>query len=252
MSRLPIALQLYTVREQLAADFKGTVQQVGQMGYGGVELAGYGGLNGAELRSLLNSCGLLVAGDHVAFNRLENELDEVVKLSKALGNTAVVCPSSPPQRRADLAGWKSLAASFNEIGKRLAGEGLEFCYHNHAFEFETIGVTDGFHVLFDTTNPALVKIELDTFWVKKAGSDPVSIMQQYPGRIPLIHLKDMTNDEERTFAEVGEGTMDFHAIFGAAATAGARWYIVEQDRCRRPPLESAALSLKHLQDWGMA
>ncbi|MCL4540976.1 MAG: sugar phosphate isomerase/epimerase [Chloroflexi bacterium] len=252
MSKLPVALQLYTLREQLAADFTGVIKRVGQMGYMGVELAGYGGLSAEALKELLDEAGLRIAGDHVGLDRLENQLDGVIAFSKAIGNDTVVLPAVPAQRRGDLAGWRSLADELTHIGERFVDQGLTFCYHNHAWEFAPLDGTDGFHVLFGESDPRYVKIELDTFWAKKGGFDPVALMREFSGRVPLLHLKDMTADEEATFAEVGEGTMDFQAIFQAATVAGARWYIVEQDRCRRSPLESVAISLRHLREWGIA
>ncbi len=252
MAQLPVALQLYTVRDQLKEDFAGTIQAVGRIGYGGVELAGYGGLAAADLRHVLDDAGLRVAGDHVGLDRLEQQLDEVLAFSQAVGNHYVVCPFVPEARRKDAAGWKQLATSFNAIGQKCAERGLEFCYHNHAFEFTPVDGTNGFTLLYDNADPRYVKMELDMFWAKKGGDDPAAILNRYAGRCPIVHLKDMTNDAEQTFAEVGEGVFDFQEVFKAAATGGVAWYVVEQDRCRRPPLESAQLSLQHLREWGMA
>ena len=252
MPKIPVGLQLYSVREQLKEDFQGTVRAVAQMGYAGVELAGYGGMGAEELRSFMESLGLKVAGDHVSFDRLENHLDEVITFSKEVGIPYVVCPAVPAARRQDAAGWQQLAATLNEIGRKCVEQGLDFCYHNHAFEFAPIDGTNGFTLLYGNSDPRYVKMELDMFWAHKGGDDPANILQRYAGRCPIVHLKDMTGDDEQTFAEVGEGVLNFQHIFQAASLGGVAWYIVEQDRCKRPPLESVQLSLQHLKEWGMA
>ena len=252
MAKIPVALQLYTVRDELRKDFVGTVRAVAAMGYAGVELAGYGGLSATELRHLLDDLGLRVAGDHVGLDRLEGQLDAVLDFSQEIGNAYVVCPSAPEARRRDAAGWRSLASALSAVGRTCEQRGLHCCYHNHAFEFAPVDGSNGFTLLYDNADPQALKMELDAFWAKKGGEDPAAILRRYPGRCPIIHLKDMTADAQQTFAEVGEGTMDFQSIFQAAPTAGVAWYVVEQDRCARPPLESAELSLKHLREWGIA
>lgn len=222
------------------------------MGYAGVELAGYGGMNASDLHSFLESLSLKVAGDHVSLDRLEHQLDEVITFSKEVGIPNVVCPSVPAGRRQDAAGWQQLAGTLNEIGRKCVDQGLSFCYHNHNFEFAPAGDSNGFTLLYANSDPRYVKMELDMFWAQKGGDNPAGILQRYPGRCPIVHLKDMTGDDEQTFAEVGEGVLNFQQVFQAAATGGVTWYVVEQDRCKRPPLESVQLSLQHLREWGMA
>jgi sugar phosphate isomerase/epimerase len=129
---------------------------------------------------------------------------------------------------------------------------MQLCYHNHDFEFRQFDGRYGLDILLGATDPELVKAEVDTYWVQKTGVDPAAYLRQYAGRCPLVHLKDMTADESRTFAEIGEGSMDWSAIFTAAEAGGAAWYIVEQDTCRRAPLESVAISLRNLQSMGKA
>lgn len=252
MAKIPVALQLYTVRDQLKEDFPGTVRAVAALGYAGVELAGYGGLSAPELKRLLSELGLRVAGDHVSLDRLEGELDAALDFCQEIGAEHIVCPFLPPARRQGADAWKAIASTLNGIGERCSRRGLPFCYHNHAFEFDPVDGSNGFRLLYEHSDPRYVQMELDVFWAKKGGEDPAAILQRYPGRCPILHLKDMTADAEQTFAEVGEGTMDFQSLFAAAPTGGVRWYIVEQDRCRRPPLESAKLSLQHLREWGIA
>lgn len=250
MTKIPIALQMYTLRELAEEDFVGTLRSVAQIGYAGVEFVGYGGLSAAEIKALLEELGLRPAGSHVSLELLENELDSVIEYSLEIGNPYVVCPSLPPDRRRDGPSLRAVAQSLNHIGAACKEQGLRFCYHNHAFEFQTLDGKCIFDILFENTDPELVGAEVDTYWVQFAGLDPAELIQRYSDRVRLVHLKDM-DPQDRSFAEVGEGILDWRAIFSASEAAGAEWYIVEQDRCKRPPLESVRLSLENLRAMGM-
>ncbi len=254
LRRLPVALQLYTVRDQLREDFAGTIRAVAQLGYDGVQFAGYGNLTAAELRALLEETGLRPAGTHTGLDILENRLDEEIDFNLAIGNRWIICPALPEARRRDLAGWRQVAASLNAIGKRCRERGLSFGYHNHAFEFPEVPGANGVRgldVLLGETDPQLVFWEPDVYWIAKGGEDPAALIRRHAGRVPITHLKDMTRDERETFAEVGEGRLDWPAILQASEAARVEWHCVEQDRCERPPLESARISLQHLRAWGM-
>lgn len=243
-----LALQMYTVREQAREDFAGTLRKVARIGYPAVQLSGYGGLSSSALKSLLDGFGLRVAGSHVDLGVLESSLESEVDFNLALGNRDLICPAAPRELRSDADGFHALARKLSQVGRRCQDLGVRFSYHNHAFEFERFGSTTGMDILLGETEPSLVRWEPDVYWVAFAKEDPSSWIQRHSGRCPIIHLKDMTAGPAPTFAEVGEGILDFGPIF--AATAEAEWYVVEQDTCARPPLESAALSLKHLREWG--
>ena len=254
LRRLPVALQLYTVRDQLREDFRGTVRAVAEMGYDGVQFAGYGGLSAVEMRRLLEETGLRPAGTHTGLDTLEHDLGTEIDYNLAIGNRWIICPSLPEARRRDLAGWREIAATLNRIGERCVQRGLRFGYHNHAFEFPEIPGSGGRHgldVLLGETAPDLVFWEPDVYWITKGGADPVALIRRHAGRIPITHLKDMTADDRQTFAEVGEGMLDWPAILAASQQAGVEWHCVEQDRCDHPPLDSARLSLQHLHSWGL-
>jgi sugar phosphate isomerase/epimerase len=250
MSKIPVALQMYTLRDVAANDFAGTFKKVADLGYAGVELAGTGGLSAAELKKLLDGLGLQIAGNHVGLQLLESDLNAALDYNAEIGNKNVVCPYLPEERRKSADDYKTLAALLNKVGATCKERGMQLCYHNHAFEFDKFEGQAGLDILFENTDPDLVKAELDTYWVKYGGEDPAAYIRKYSGRVPLVHLKDMTNDEKRTFAEVGEGTMDFNAIFEASEEAGVEWYIVEQDSCQRPSLESVEISLRNLKSMG--
>jgi sugar phosphate isomerase/epimerase len=252
MGKVPVALQLYTVRDEMAKDFKGTVRKVGQMGYAGVELAGTGGLSADEMRELLSEAKLKLAASHVGLGPLETELDQVLAYYQGLNTKYLGVPALPTEMR-NPAGFRKAAAAMNKAGAALKKAGYALYYHNHAFEFDVIDGVRGIDILYNETDPALVKLQMDVYWVQYAGADPASMIKQYSGRFPLIHLKDMVGaGAERTWAEVGEGVIDFTPIFAASEAQGVEWYIVEQDRCARPSLESAKLSLQNLKKWGKA
>lgn len=252
MTRLPIAVQLYTLRDQTEKDFVGTVRKVAEMGYAGVEFAGYGGLSGSELKKLLDDCGLRAAGTHAGLDKLRNNLAGEIEFAQTVGYKHIGVPWTPPELRSTADACKRFAEWMNETGAMVSAAGLTLVYHNHDFEFQTVEGVRVLDLFMQHTDPALVQMELDCFWAVKAGVDPAEYIRKYPGRVPLLHIKDMTPAPDSTFAEVGEGVIDWKPVFAAAATGGAQWYIVEQDRCQRPSLESVQISIQNLRKWGMA
>jgi sugar phosphate isomerase/epimerase len=251
--KLPVALQMYTLRDDSARDFAGTLKQVADIGFAGVELAGLGGHTADEVRSILDDNNLLVCGAHIGLDLLENSFDQVVSDALALGYEYVIVPYLSDDRRKSLDDYKRLAAELNSLGERLKPNNLTLCYHNHDFEFNKFGSdVYAYDVIFGDTDPSLVKVEMDAFWVVKAGESPAAYLEKYAGRVPLIHVKDMTAAPESTFAEFGEGVIDFTPIFEAAAVGGTEYYIVEQDRTfNHAPLESVRISFENLRKIGM-
>jgi sugar phosphate isomerase/epimerase len=244
-----IALQIYTVRQDFDKDFAGTLKAVAEIGYPAVQMAWFAGREPATsaLKRTLGDLGLTVAGCHVTLEALEERLDWEVERCLELGTPDVIIPWLRPERRS---GYRQLADSVNRMGRRCTELGARLSYHNHDFEFARIDGDYAIDVLLGNCDPELVKFEPDVYWIKYGGVDPVTVIQKYAGRCPLIHLKDMTASPTPTYAEIGEGVIDFAPIFAAAEANGVEWYVVEQDWTARPPLESAALSLKHLREWG--
>ncbi|MHB9032474.1 MAG: sugar phosphate isomerase/epimerase family protein [Anaerolineae bacterium] len=250
MSGIPIALQLYTVRDQTALDFAGTVRKVAAMGYTGVELAGFGGLSAQALTDLLAETKLKPAGMHIGMDLFEKDLAKVISDCKLIGSKFAGVPALPGNLR-NLQGFRQTAASLNKWGAAFKAEGLQLYYHNHAFEFAVMDGLRGIDILMAETDPSLVGFEADVYWIKYGGDDPAAFLTAHSGRFPLIHLKDMTGEgDKRTFTEIGNGTVDMQAIFKAAETQPVEWYIVEQDTCARPSLESAKISVDNLHKWG--
>jgi sugar phosphate isomerase/epimerase len=247
MATVPVALQLYTVRDESARDFAGALRRVAQIGYTAVEFAGYGGLAADEVQALLHETGLRAASTHVGLAALDADLDHQIDYCLAIGCQYLVLPWLEPGRRGADA-MRALAPRLNEFGRRCRERGVVFGYHNHEFEFAR---SDGRYLLdrlLDATDPALVVLELDVYWAAYAGADPAAYLRQRAGRVPLVHLKAMAPN--RSFVEVGDGTLDLPGIFAAAEDGGVRWYIVEHDRPSMPSLESARRSLQNLRGMG--
>lgn len=242
MSPLPIAAQLYTVRDQMAQDPIGTLRAVAALGYDGVEFAGLYNQPAAELRALLGELGLRVCSSHVPLKELEGNLDGAIATYRALGCSILVVPFLEASRRAEYA---ALAGTLAGIAERVHAAGMRLAYHNHDFELAEQGGATGLATLRDSTDPALVQFELDCGWVHKAGGDVLTTMGEFRGRLPLLHIKDV--DAQGAWAEVGNGVIDYAPVVAAAAEHGVEWLIVEQDTCARPPLESLAISLRWMR-----
>jgi sugar phosphate isomerase/epimerase len=249
MATIPISLQLYTVRDLIANDFAGTVKKVAEIGYQHVEMAGYGNLKDAkEAKKALDDAGLKVSGSHASIDDLETKLEKVLDDNEALANTNLVCPHMPEVRRKDAAGWKTVAAALNKIGRACHERGIDFAYHNHSFEFQKFEGKTGLDILFENSEPHLVRSEIDVYWVKHGGEDPVERINKLGERVILLHLKDMAPGEDKKFAPVGTGILDFKAICDAAAKHGVRFGAVEQDNCYdTPPLEAIKVSFENLK-----
>lgn len=253
MANIKIGLQLYTLRDLTAKDFFGTLEEVAKLGYQAVEFAGYGDIEAKEMRNVLDQLGLEAVSSHVPMDLLENELDRQIAYSQEIGAQYIMCPYLDRESYfGDEDKFKRTAEKLHSIGETCQANGLQFGYHNHDFEFEKIGDRYILDLLYETVPAEALVAELDLYWVKKAGLDPLEYMQQLKGRTPLIHLKDMTGDGREYFAEVGQGIIDFPAILQAAPDNGVRYGIVEQDHCERPPLESVKMSIEYLKTIGIA
>lgn len=244
---MTIALQLYTVRDETAKDFAGTLRRVAASGYTAVEFAGYGDLSPQQMQELLAETGLQALSSHVALDRLEHHFEQELDYAQAIGCPYVVIPWLAPELRVKEQ-WPALVQLLNSKGSAAKERGIHLGYHNHDFEFAPLSANDNTFILdylLAHTDAASVVFELDTYWAAYAGVDPVGYLQRHAGRIPLVHLKDMT--PERTFTEVGAGTLPITAIIEAARANGAQGYIVENDQPSIPSLESAQRSLQFLR-----
>lgn len=249
MADVPVALQLYTVREDTARDFAGTVRQVAALGYNGVEFAGYGGLAPGEVRALLDETGLQPASAHINLEAVEQDIASAVDAATIIGCRYLALSWLPEERRTRQA-LRDLAPRLNEAGRVCRERGIRFAYHNHDFEFQRADGAYLLDILLDATDPDLVALELDVYWAAFAGVEPIEYIRRRAGRVPLVHLKDLAAD--RSFTDVGDGTLDIPAICAAAQQEGAAWYIVEHDRPPAGGLASARRSLENLRALGLA
>ena len=247
MTTLPIALQLYTVRTNAVEDLAGTLKKVAAIGYKAVELAGMYGHDVRELKTMLDDLGLKVIGSHTPRIDLENKLPRVLEENQILGNKYIVFPWLPEDQRKTAQDWIRLAESINVIAAKCKEAGFQFCYHNHDFEFAKFDGQTAYDIMFSRFTPGLVHVELDVYWTHHANVDTLAYIRRFAGQIPLVHLKDMTKTSPHTFAEIGEGLIDFKPIIEASLASGAQYFVVEQDKGDRPALESVEISWRNLQ-----
>lgn len=249
MAKAGVALQLYTVRDDAARDFVGTLRKVAAIGYTAVEFAGSGGLSAAELRDLCAELGVTAAGSHTGIEALEDDFQGVVDWHHTMGARFVTVPGLPGNRfPRTVDAYQRAGEELGALGRRLRAEGLHLCYHNHAHEFFDAPQGTGLDTLYGASDPDDLGAELDVYWAAKANVDPAAYIRKLGMRCRLLHVKDMAADGD--FAEVGAGVLNFDAMFSAADEVGSSWLIVEQDSCKRPPLEAVATSLRNLRAWG--
>jgi sugar phosphate isomerase/epimerase len=241
---IQIGLQLYSIRDEIEKDFKGTIEKVANIGYKGVEFAGFYGVDAKEVKSMLDSLKLVPCGSHEAMDGLKNNLDYVIEYNKTIGNKYIICPWAEYKSKQD---FVDMAKLLNKIGKKCKDNDIVFGYHNHAHEFVSFGEETGMDILINETDPNLVTFELDTYWVKYAGIDPAEFIKKYSGRFKLIHIKDMEIiDNKMQSTEIGNGIMDFKTLSKAAADNGTLWFIVEQEAFRGSTIESVAKSIENI------
>lgn len=253
----PVGVQLYTLRSDMGKDPRGTLEKVAKLGYKQVETFGYGnrkwfGFTPAELSAILKNNGLTSPSGHVFSGSLflredwQDNWKTAVEDAKAVGQQYIVIPWLEEQNR-KAENYKRIAEGLNKAGEIAKQSSLILAYHNHDFEFEAVNGQTGFDTLATETDSKLVCFELDIYWAVRANRDPISLFQQHPKRFPLWHVKDMDKTEKKFFTEVGNGVIDFSAIFKKANQSGMKYFFVEQDVCPGPPLDSIEKSITYLR-----
>lgn len=252
-----IGLQLYSLRDDIKADFDQTVAAVGEMGYKFVEAANYGdgkfyGMTPEEFKAKVEAAGMTLLSSHTGrslpIDKMESiDWDEVwqwwdacIDAHKAAGITYIVVPSMPGDFK-KLETLKAYCDYYNQIGQRCKDKGLKFGYHNHAFEFAKVEDQVMYDYMIENTDPSLVSFQMDVYWVVRGGQSPVEYFQKYPGRFELLHIKD--------HKELGQsGMVGFEAIFNNIEDSGAKYLIVEVEKYNYTPKESVEKSLHYLLD----
>ena len=275
MKKFPIALQVYSVRDDAAADFRGTMEKVKAMGYDGVELAGLYDLAPAEISAILKEVGLVALSAHVPYQTIIADMQKAIDDYKEIGCQYIAVPYLQEDERPGTAGYAAVYENIKKFGALCHENGVTLLYHNHDFEFTK--VEDGRYALdymYETIPATDLQTELDTCWVKVAGEDPAAYIRKYANRCPLVHLKDFQLNGEKPaqmyeligietnpnatprgtfdFMPVGYGMQNMPAILEAAEESGALWVVVEQDRSKdEPPIVAVEKSIKYLKSLGL-
>jgi sugar phosphate isomerase/epimerase len=242
-----IGIQLYTVRRDLAKDVEGTLAKLAAIGYREVEFAGYPEGTAQSLRKILDRHGLRAPSSHVGMQNLRTDWDRALDQAAVVGQRYIVVASIPAEEHRTADDWKRIAARFNQAGEAARAKGIQFAYHNHDFEFVPLEGQLPYDLLLQEADPTLVQFEMDLYWITKGGQDPLAYFARWPGRFPLVHVKDMDATPRRFFAEVGKGTIDFKRIFQKARQAGIQHYFYEQDEVPGSPFDSAKASYDYLR-----
>src|SRR6266581_9478975 len=240
-----VGLQLYTVRDKMKEDFEATLARVAEIGYKEVEFAGYFDHTPADVRAILDRHGLSAPSTHIMLAELD-AWKASLDTAKAVGHEYIVVPWIPQEKRMTLDGWKRVAADFNRAAQEAHDAGLQFGYHNHDFEFPKLEGQVPYDVLLQNTDPKLVQLEIDLYWMTKGGQDPLDYFARWPGRIPLVHVKDSQGAPEHKMADVGQGKIDWKRIFAKREQAGIKHFFVEHDQPPQP-FDDIATSYKYLK-----
>jgi sugar phosphate isomerase/epimerase len=253
-----IGLQLYTVRDKMKADFDGTIAKVASIGYKEVEFAGYFGRTPQQVQAALEKNGLISPSCHVDYAVLApDKWPAQIESAKIIGQSYIVNPWIPEELRKTDDDWKRAVDTFNRAGEESKKAGIQFAYHNHWFEFLPENGKLPYDILLKQCDPNLVKMEMDLCWITVAGADPLKYFNEYPGRFPLVHVKDVktlpkiTTGGAQNFGdtvdltEVGSGIIDWKRIFAQSDKAGIKHYIVEHDHPKQP-FESIKTSYEYL------
>ena len=245
--RNKFAAQLYTLREACKQDFYGTLRTLKDMGWRAVQIDGLHGYSAESIAEVLRETGLSVAGMHISLSRMNHELEAVIREAELFGTPYIYCNSVPGSLQNE-AGYRQLKRELLTVSEKVRGAGLYIGHHNHDFEFHT--VVDGkaaMDYVLDPEEQGALLPEFDTYWIRKAGLDPLTYISTYAGRrLPILHFKDMTSDERQYFTEIGAGCIDFEPILAWGEANGVEYYAIEQDYCPGNPFDSLAQSLDYL------
>ncbi|HLH57397.1 MAG TPA: sugar phosphate isomerase/epimerase [Verrucomicrobiae bacterium] len=235
----PIGLQLYSLREQFGKDVPGTLDEVKRFGIKYAELAGTYGMPPEKFREELKARGIKPISAHFAYEKYRDDPESIAKEAKALGLSYAGCAWIPHNGDFDEKTCREAISVFNKAGEVMAKHGLKFFYHVHGFEFQPFGQGTLLDLLFQETNPKYVNYQMDIFWIVFPGQDPVKLLEKYPGRWQLMHLKDMRKGtptgaltggtDVKNDAALGQGLMDLPAILKAAKKEGVKWYFIEDE-----------------------
>jgi len=250
-----IGAQLYTLRDftKTPSDIAKTLARVKKLGYGAVQVSGFGPIDAAELARVLKGEGLICAATHIPIDRMEQDPARVIEEHELWGCRFTATGGFFPKEQYTEQLFNDFARRYNAIAEKFAGSSLSIGYHNHSHELARVGGKTALQILFENLAPT-VWFEIDTYLITHGGGDPAEWISKCAGRIPCVHFKDMAIHPDRTqfMAEVGEGNLNWPKIIEACKGAGVQWYLVEQDICYRDPFESLRISLENMKRMGLA
>jgi sugar phosphate isomerase/epimerase len=242
-----IGLALYTLRSDLAHDFEGTLRQVASIGYREVDMYVYETpLEAPATRAILDRTGLSCTSARVRTTHLYRGWERFLDAASAIGARYITLAYLAPEEIVTLRDWLELAALFNRCGEVAARHGLTFCYHNHESEFLSLGGTVPYDLLVSETDPALVKLQVDVYWLTRGGRAPAAELRRLAGRVATLHLKDMDGTAGRGITTVGRGTIDFAALLRVAIDTGITHWYVEEDNPPAPGLDAVRSAYRYL------
>lgn len=260
--KLGVGLQLYTIRDAMSADPKGSLKKVSDLGYKHLELANYSngkfyGFAPKEFKKIVADLDMNILSSHTQVEAAGITLDNAKKMADDHAELGVKYCVQPWVNDVDrtIEKYKKMVGDWNQVGRIMKAAGIQFGYHNHNFEFMNIdGVVPYYDIFMREMDPDLITMEIDLFWVSKAGQDPLEMFRKYPGRFQLFHMKDMHKNENPFFevnkddvCSVGEGVIDFRAILGAKKAAGMKHMFVEDDnQGNGKPFEGIETSINNL------
>jgi sugar phosphate isomerase/epimerase len=221
-----VGLQLYTVRDEMQKNIARTLERVAKIGYKEVEFAGYFGKSPAEVRSMLKANGLTAPSSHIDLTAIRTKWPATIETARQIGHRYLVCAYIPEEERT-LDGYKRIFQDFNRAAEQAKKAGISFAYHNHDFEFKDVDHKLAYDLLLEETDPKLVLMELDLYWITVGKEDPLGYFGEHPGRFPMVHVKDMVDGGKMT--DVGSGKIPFAKYFAQQQTAGIKHFFVERD-----------------------
>jgi len=244
--KIPVGLQVYSVRKDAEKDLPGVLAQIARMGYQGVEFAGYYGHQAKAIRKMLDDNGLVCCGTHTQMADLaDDKLAATLEFNQTLGNKYVIVPWLEPAKTDPQGTWLGHAKRLNALAEKLKPQGMLVGYHNHAHDFDRVGDTTPWDILASNTRPDVI-MQLDTGNALDGGGDPILYLKRYPGRTVTIHLKEHSATNKK--AMIGEGDVKWAEVFQLCRTVGGtKWYIIEEEKDAVPPLQGAEISLNNLK-----
>jgi sugar phosphate isomerase/epimerase len=227
--KIPLGVELYSLRDQCRTNLPGMLETVSQIGYKGVEFAGYHGRTAQQLRQMLDDNGLVACGTHTPYESvLPDKLKETIEFNHVIGNKFLIVPSMSAHSKDE---WLAKAKLFNDLSEQVKPEGMWVGYHAHAHDFEKFDGETAWDLFFGNTKPDVI-MQLDTSNCRDGGADPLTILQKYPGRARSIHVKANGGGPE---AVIGEDKIDWPAVFAyCESKGGTQWYVLEHETSKDP------------------